>query len=62
MRTMTEREATKLFEEFLDEVYPEYEIAGMTYAASDVLKNVDPTAFNCMFADWTDSEQIEIED
>jgi hypothetical protein len=35
-------------------------ICGMTYAVSQVLQAVDPTAYRCGFVDWLDSERERI--
>lgn len=59
---MSEREALKLYDDFLDEVYGTIKICGYDYDASLALKLVDETAYNCGFADFTDAEGIEIED
>ena len=50
-------ELEDMYCDFLDEVYPNLEIAGMRgYLTSNVLRKVDPTAFRCGFADWLDAE------
>lgn len=54
--TYTIRELEERYCEFLDEVYPECKIAGYEYQTSRALKEVDPIAFRCGFADWLDSE------
>ena len=59
METLSEYEAEKLYNEYLDELGLE----GLNLPpASVVLREVDPTAYDCGFADWCDSEDIEIED
>jgi len=45
------------FKEYLDEVYGDIDICGMSYPASQVLQDVDPTAFDVMFADYTSEEE-----
>ena len=46
----------KVYDAFLDEVYPECEIAGYKYQTSRVLAEVDPTAYRCGKNDWLDGE------
>lgn len=53
---ISEYELDKLYRDFLDDLYPECEIAGMKYCTSTALAEIDPTAFRCGFADWLDSE------
>lgn len=43
------------FDIALDEEEGSVRVCGLTYAVSDVLKNVDPTAYRCMFLDWVDN-------
>lgn len=45
-----------LYDQTLDEVYPDCKVAGLTYTTSDVLKNIDPTAYRCGLCDWLDGE------
>lgn len=54
-------EAEDRYRVWLDDTYPEVQIAGLTYSVSDILENVDPTAFRCGLNDWIDSEGIEVE-
>ncbi len=44
------------YKDFIDE-FNEVKIMGMSYCASRVLEELDPTAFRCGFNDWLDSEQ-----
>jgi hypothetical protein len=48
------------YEEYLDAAYGDVNVCGCEYRASEVLKGVDPTAFRCGYADWTDSVSCEI--
>lgn len=57
MKYIDEHEAESQYRDFLDEAYP-VEIAGMGFCASRILEELDPTAFNCGFADWLDSEGL----
>lgn len=53
MNTVTEYNALKQYDEFLNEVYGEVTLGiGLTYSASRVLKEVDPIAYRCGFNDW----------
>ena len=40
------------YDEVLDESYDEVNICGMTYTASQVLKNCDPVAYRCAKSDY----------
>ena len=51
-------------ESSLDQEYRDYidefnsvEIMGMSYTASRVLEELDPTAYRCCFNDWLDGEE-----
>jgi hypothetical protein len=61
MRIITQREAEKGYEDFLDDIYGEVEIAGLKYSTSNALRLVDPIAYRCGVNDWTDGEGLEIE-
>ena len=54
-RLITEAEARNMFEEMLDDCEGPVELCGMTYSASHVLREVDPTAYRCGFNDYVDS-------
>lgn len=43
------------YDEMLDEVYGEVQIGGYSYYTSNVLKNVDPIAYEEGFNDYVDS-------
>jgi hypothetical protein len=55
---MTETEAYKLYDEFLDCEGP-VQVAGFYFDASRILKELDPTAYDCGFADWVWDEDVE---
>lgn len=40
------------YDEWLDELYPDTEICGISYSASIALKRVDPVAYDCGFYDY----------
>lgn len=44
------------FDAFINEVNPMVVIGGLTYLPSQVLKAVDPIAYQCCFNDWSDEE------
>ena len=52
---ISDRELENLYNEFLDEVYPDCKIAGYQYSTSLALKEIDPTAYRCGMNDWIDS-------
>ena len=49
-----------IFDEMLDECYPEVELMGLTYNPSYVLKEVDPIAYRCTRSDYIDSVAADI--
>jgi hypothetical protein len=53
---LNDYELHKLYDDFLDEVFPECSIAGGSYCTSRALKELDPIAYRCGFADWLDAE------
>ena len=59
---LTERAALERYDQYLDDVYSPVEVAGIEFDASRILKELDPIAYRTGFNDWTDSEDIEIED
>lgn len=46
----------RLYDEMLDKIYGEIEVAGYTYMTSRTLYEIDPTAYRTGFSDWLDSE------
>lgn len=50
-----EHELYERYDEMLDEVYGDAEIAGYTYSTSTALKRLDHVAYEQGFADWLDS-------
>lgn len=58
---MKEYEALQQYDEYLDDVYPDITVAGLTWTTSYTIKNVDPIAYRTGFSDWCDSEGIEVE-
>ena len=54
-RFVTEAKALEMYEEMLDDCEGPVELCGMTYSASHVLREVDPTAYRCGFNDYVDS-------
>jgi len=59
---MNEQKALELYDDFLNEVYPDLIIAGYNYDTAIALKELDPIAYRCGFNDWCDSEGIEVDD
>lgn len=54
---ISEADVYDRYDDMLDEVHGEF----MGYAASRILKEVDPTAYRVGFSDWADSEDDIIE-
>ena len=48
-------ELETMFDEFLDESAPLFEIFGMKYAPSYILRECDPIAYRVTLSDWLDS-------
>ena len=48
-------ELETMFDEFLDECAPLFEIFGMKYAPSYILRECDPIAYQVTLSDWLDS-------
>lgn len=51
-----------LFNEWLDEIYPTVDVAGITFYPSDILKECDPIAYRCAMSDWESYYEAEGED
>ena len=47
------------YDDELDETYQDYEIMGLSFSASQVLKECDPVAYRCGMNDLVDSELRE---
>ena len=47
------------FDEHLDDCYDEVSICGMTYTASQVLKECDPIAYRCMKSDYESNFDLD---
>lgn len=56
MALLMDYKLEEMYDDFLDEVYPECPIAGLNYSTSKALKEVDPTAYRCGFSDWLDAQ------
>jgi hypothetical protein len=46
----------EMFDEWLDDVYPTYAIAGITLYPSQILKNCDPIAYRIALSEIEDDE------
>jgi hypothetical protein len=57
---MTEHEAYQQYNDMLDEMYPLEGIACNPF--STLLREGDPVAYDCGFADYCDTYGIELED
>jgi hypothetical protein len=51
-----------LFDEYLDEVYGTFDVCGITFKASDIMKNCDPVAYRCYQADFRSFDEVCSED
>lgn len=50
------------FDTILDETYPDVVIAGITFTASQILRDCDPIAYRCAVVDFIDESEEEEED
>ena len=57
---MTESQLQESFEQYLDDVHPEVTIAGITFSASRVLREMDPIGFQVSMSDYADNMDIEV--
>lgn len=51
--------AERDYDDELDEAYQDYEVMGLSFSASRVLKECDPIAYKCGLNDFADSELRE---
>jgi len=52
---LTEDEAYEMYDEMLDQCYEPYNMSGMIYMPSDILKECDPIAYRVGFSDYVDT-------
>lgn len=57
----TWRQAYEEFDQCLDD-NSEVRIADIRFNPSDILRQLDPTAYRCYFNDWADSMGIDTDD
>lgn len=50
------------YSDFLDEIYGDVEVCGMTYGAGSTLEAMDPVAFRCGKGDYESEIQSELEE
>lgn len=48
--------------DYLDEIYDDVQVCGMTYSAGSTLEAMDPCAFRCGKGDYESQLQSELED
>lgn len=48
---------TQEFDDFLDDNYSHYEILGLDFSPSEILKECDPTAYRTELSDWVDGSR-----
>lgn len=53
---------TDEYKEFLNEIYGEVQVCGMTYSQGDLLEAIDPVAFRCGLGDYESEIQSELEE
>jgi len=52
---LTEEEGMERYDAMLDQCYEPYNMSGMIYMPSDILKECDPIAYRVGFSDYADS-------
>jgi len=58
---ISEYDLYKRFDELLNEIYPVVTLGQLRYEPAEVLKKMDPIAYQCEFNDWLDTEAEEID-
>ena len=58
----TMSEAIEAYDDMLNEIHEWPVIGGISFAPSDILRECDPIAYRCGFADWADAEGIDTDD
>lgn len=58
----TEHELRSMFDDYLNSTTNTVVLWGMHYEPAYVLREVDPIAYRCMFADWMSEEGLDYED
>lgn len=58
MQYISEIEAENRFDDYLNDVNSSIQINNMTYAPAFVLYHCDKIAYDCLQADWLDSEDL----
>jgi len=53
---VSEHDLRDRYRDFINDCYEPCRIGELSYAPSQVLERVDPTAFRCGFNDWLDAE------
>ena len=59
---ISEEYAPEIYDDYLDEMYPETTIAGCNYSTSYALKEIDPIAYRCGLSDYASELFDEIEE
>jgi hypothetical protein len=61
MKKLTEQQALDSYDDYLDEVYGSCVIGELEFLPSQIVKELDPTAYIVWFSDWCSNEEIEVE-
>lgn len=59
---LSESEAENLYRDVIDETEGAIKICGMSFTASRIVEELDPTAFRCGMTDYLDGDYEEFED
>ena len=56
LNVISQYEARQFYDELLDECYPEVVLGYSTFSPSDVLRTMDPTAYEIGFTEYCDNQ------
>lgn len=54
--TLSDYDLHERYDDYLDEVFGDVDVAGLSYPTSRLLKDVDDVAYRCGYSDWLYSE------
>lgn len=61
VENLTPIDTEEKYNEMLDEVYGDVQVAGYSYSTSRALKELDPIAYNVGLSDWLGSNEDMVE-
>lgn len=60
LEVLSEREHLDLFDNLLNEVFPEYAIGDLCYTPSHILRDCDPLAYHELMFKWLDARRLNV--